>query len=122
MNQQKHFDKPIITEVHKFLTLLSNNIGQTLTGYHWREICGLLKELEAEFESTFREEFFYNGKDKAMLGDLVEVTADYDTWKEGERLIVAQIIPQSNGNGWLYNTSGRCHIDVNRVKLIQRQT
>lgn len=33
-------------EMYKFLNLISNSVGQTITEYHWREACYLIKTME----------------------------------------------------------------------------
>ena len=36
----------INTEIYNCLNKLSNSIGETITEYHWREFCGLMKMME----------------------------------------------------------------------------
>lgn len=38
----------INVEIYKCLDRLSNSVGQTITEYHWRELCGLMKKMEVE--------------------------------------------------------------------------
>lgn len=38
----------INTEIYKCLEKLSNSVGETITEYHWREFCGLMKMMEDE--------------------------------------------------------------------------
>ena len=38
----------INTEIYKCLNKLSNSVGETITEYHWREFCGLMKMMEDE--------------------------------------------------------------------------
>ena len=38
----------INTEIYKCFELLSNSVGETITEYHWREFCGLMKMMEDE--------------------------------------------------------------------------
>lgn len=38
----------INTEIYNTLNKLSNSVGQTITEYHWREFCELMKMMEDE--------------------------------------------------------------------------
>lgn len=38
----------INTEIYNTLSNLSNSIGETITEYHWRESCRLMKMMEDE--------------------------------------------------------------------------
>ncbi len=38
----------INTEIYNCLNKLSNSVGETITEYHWREFCGLMKMMEDE--------------------------------------------------------------------------
>lgn len=38
----------INTEIYNTLNKLSNSVGETITEYHWREFCGLMKMMEDE--------------------------------------------------------------------------
>jgi len=33
-------------EIYKFLDKISNTVGETITEYHWREVCDLMKAME----------------------------------------------------------------------------
>lgn len=35
-------------EIYNFLNKISNSVGDTITEYHWREVCGLMKMMEDE--------------------------------------------------------------------------
>lgn len=39
-------NKSLYDDIHKFLDKISNSVGETITEYHWREACGLIKELD----------------------------------------------------------------------------
>ena len=52
--QQEQLDIPVVsgsyinTEIYNCLNKLSNSVGETITEYHWREFCGLMKMMEDE--------------------------------------------------------------------------
>ncbi len=52
--QKKQLDIPVVsgsyinTEIYNCLNKLSNSVGETITEYHWREFCGLMKMMEDE--------------------------------------------------------------------------
>jgi len=52
--QKQQLDIPVVsgsyinTEIYTCLNKLSNSIGETITEYHWREFCGLMKMMEDE--------------------------------------------------------------------------
>lgn len=52
--QQEQLDIPVVsgsyinTEIYRCLNKLSNSVGETITEYHWREFCGLMKMMEDE--------------------------------------------------------------------------
>jgi hypothetical protein len=52
--QKQQLDIPVVsgscinTEIYNCLNKLSNSVGETITEYHWREFCGLMKMMEDE--------------------------------------------------------------------------
>jgi hypothetical protein len=52
--QTEQLDIPVVsgsyinTEIYNCLDKLSNSVGETITEYHWREFCGLMKMMEDE--------------------------------------------------------------------------
>jgi hypothetical protein len=52
--QHEQLDIPVVsgsyinTEIYNCLNKLSNSVGETITEYHWREFCGLMKMMEDE--------------------------------------------------------------------------
>ncbi len=40
--------KQVNREIYKCLNTLSNSVGTVITEYHWREFCGLMKNMEDE--------------------------------------------------------------------------
>ena len=52
--QREQLNIPVVsgsyinTEIYNCLNKISNSVGETITEYHWREFCGLMKMMEDE--------------------------------------------------------------------------
>lgn len=54
MEKTENLNRPVVsgnyinTEIYRCLDKLSNSVGETITEYHWREFCELMKMMVDE--------------------------------------------------------------------------
>lgn len=41
-------NKELHKEIYKYLNHISNSVGKTITEYDWREVCGIMVQMEEE--------------------------------------------------------------------------
>lgn len=48
LNKEKDSVSKLNNDIYDTLNHLSNSVGKTITEYHWREFCSLMKRMEDE--------------------------------------------------------------------------